>query len=50
MSATFKWKGIEGTKYGEGRIEALSRDEAAFKLKYQKIIITSLEKVSGVEE
>ena len=38
MSATYTWKGIEGASYGEGRIEALSRDEAAFKLKKQKII------------
>jgi len=50
MAATYKWKGIEGNKYTDGRIDALNRDEAAYKLKEQKIIITSLEKVSGKEE
>ncbi len=50
MSALYKWKGIEGTKYTEGRIDAINRDEAAYKLKEKKIIITSLEKISGKEE
>ena len=50
MSALYKWKGIEGTKYTEGKIDAINRDEAAYKLKEKKIIITSLEKISGKEE
>lgn len=43
MAAFFKYKGIQGNKYIDGRIEAINRDEAAFKLKQQKIIITRLE-------
>lgn len=50
MAATYKWKGIEGTKYTDGTIDALNREEAAYKLKEKKVIITSLEKVSGKEE
>ena len=50
MTATYKWKGIEGSKYTEGKIDALNRDEAAYKLKEQKIIITSLDRVSGKDE
>lgn len=50
MTAIYKWKGIDGSKYAEGKIEALNRDEAAYKLKEQKIIITSLDKISGKEK
>lgn len=50
MAAKYSYKGIKGTKYTEGNIEAINRDEAAYKLKEQKIIITSLEKTSGKEE
>lgn len=59
MSAVYKWKGIEGAnsdeggkgvKYTEGKVKALNRDEAAYKLKEQNIIITSLVKISGKEE
>ncbi|HIK77247.1 MAG TPA: type II secretion system F family protein [Gammaproteobacteria bacterium] len=50
MAAKYHYKGIQGSKYTDGKIEALNKDEAAFKLKEQKIIITSLEKVSGKEE
>lgn len=50
MAATFTYKGIKGSKYVDGRIVALNKDEAAFKLTEDKIIITFLEKVSGREE
>ena len=43
MSAeTYTYKGISAGKYIEGTIEAMSQDEASFKLKEQKIIITNL--------
>ena len=43
MSAeTYTYKGISAGKYIEGTIEAMSQDEASFKLKEQKIIITTL--------
>ena len=38
----FQYKGIASGKYVEGDIEALNNDEAAHKLKDQKIIITKL--------
>lgn len=40
----FDYKGISGdeNKYAEGSIEAINEDEAAFKLREKKIIITSL--------
>ena len=50
MAATYQYKGIQGSQYTEGKIEAINKDEAAFKLKEDKIIITWLEKVSGKEE
>ena len=40
----FQYKGISQGKYVEGDIEALNNDEAAHKLKEQKIIITKLVK------
>ena len=43
-SETFTYKGISAGKYVEGTIEALSQDEANFKLKEQKIIITNISK------
>ena len=43
MSAeTYTYKGISAGKYVEGTIEAMNQDEASFKLKEQKIIITKL--------
>ena len=39
---SFEYKGILEGKYTEGIISALNRDEASFKLKSQRIIITSL--------
>jgi type IV pilus assembly protein PilC len=50
MAVTYSYKGILGNKYTEGKIVAINKDEAAFKLKEDKIIITSLQKVSGKEE
>ena len=41
----YTYKGISEGKYVEGEIEALNQDEASFKLKEQKIIITNLNKV-----
>ena len=38
----FTYKGISEGKYVEGEIEALNQDEASFKLKEQKVIITNL--------
>ena len=43
-SETFTYKGISAGKYIEGEIEALSQEEASFKLKDQKIIITNIAK------
>ena len=40
-SETYSYKGISAGKY-VGLIEALSQEEASFKLKEQKIIITKL--------
>ncbi len=46
MSAeTFSYKGISSGKYIEGEIEALNQEEASFKLKEQKVIITNLTRV-----
>ena len=41
-SETYTYKGISGGKYIEGDVEALNQEEASFKLKEQKIIITNL--------
>jgi len=41
-SETYTYKGISAGKYVEGSIEALSQEEASFKLKEQKIIITKI--------
>ena len=41
-SETYSYKGISAGKYIEGSVEALSQEEASFKLKGQKIIITKL--------
>ena len=38
----FTYKGISAGKYVEGEIEALNQEEASFKLKEQKVIITNL--------
>lgn len=46
--ADFNWKGIKNTQYISGTISALTRDEAAYKLKEDGVIITHL--VKGVRE
>ena len=38
----YTYKGISGSKYISGEIEALNLDEASHKLKQQKIIITNI--------
>lgn len=40
--ANFVWRGIKSGKYAEGEIGALNADEAAYLLKKDKVIITSL--------
>ena len=47
---TYSWKGVQDGKYATGRVEGINRDEAAFKVKQQKVIITSLTRLSGVEQ
>ncbi|MDA9618444.1 type II secretion system F family protein [bacterium] len=42
MSETYTYKGISAGSYVEGNIEAVSLEEANFKLKEQKIIITNI--------
>ena len=41
-SETFTYKGISAGKYVEGDIDAINQEEASFKLKEQKKIITHL--------
>ncbi len=48
--AKYSWKGLQNAKYAEGEIVALNRDEAAYLLRQQKIIITSLDLTSGEEK
>ena len=43
-SESYTYKGIAAGKYVEGEIEAINQEEASFKLKEQKIIITNLVK------
>ena len=43
-SETFTYKGISAGKYVEGDIDAINQEEASFKLKEQKVIITNLVK------
>ena len=40
----YTYKGISGSKYVSGEIEAINLDEASHKLKQQKIIITNISK------
>ena len=44
-SETFSYKGISAGRYVEGNIEAISQDEASFKLKEKKIIITNITRI-----
>jgi type IV pilus assembly protein PilC len=50
MAAMYIYRGIQNNKYTTGEVEAINKDEATYKLKKQKMIITSLIKVSGKEE
>ncbi len=47
QTVSFEYKGIAEGKYTEGIIEALDKDEASFKLREKKIIITSINLVKG---
>lgn len=47
---SFEYKGISQGKYVEGDIEAVNQEEAAYKLKNQKIIITKLNKSAKKKE
>ena len=46
-AVSFEYKGIAEGKYTEGIIEALDKDEASFKLREKKVIITSINIVKG---
>ena len=46
-TVSFEYKGIAEGKYTEGIIEALDKDEASFKLREKKVIITSINIVKG---
>jgi len=46
----YAWKGVRGSQYLTGTMEALSRDEAAFKVKQQGVIITALALGEGQQE
>ena len=48
--ADFDWKGIRSKQYVSGVVSALTRDEAAHKLKADGVIITQLEKRLHAEE
>ena len=43
-SESFIYKGISDGRYVEGEIDALNLEEASYKLKEQKVIITNLAK------
>ena len=47
QTVSFEYKGILEGKYTEGVIEALDKDEASFKLREKKVIITSINPVKG---
>ena len=47
--ADFYWKGVQHGKYADGSITAINKDEAAYLLRQDKVIITSLELISGKE-
>jgi len=47
QTVSFEYKGIAEGKYTEGVVEALDKDEASFKLREKKVIITSINIVKG---
>ena len=46
---SFEYKGISGEKntYADGIIEAINEDEAAYRLRQKKIIITAIKEVKS---
>ena len=48
-SESFIYKGISDGRYVEGEIDALNLEEASYKLKEQKVIITNLAKAKKKE-
>ena len=44
-SETFSYKGISAGRYVQGNIEAVNQEEASFKLKAKKIIITNIKRI-----
>ena len=50
MAVTYAYKGILANKYPEGQVIAIHKDEAAYKLKEDKVIIHSVANVSGTDE
>ena len=48
-SESFTYKGISDGRYVEGEIDALNLEEASYKLKEQKVIITNLAKAKKKE-
>ena len=46
---SFEYKGISGEKntYADGKIEAINEDEAAYRLRQKKIIITSIKEIKS---
>ena len=47
---SFTYKGISAGKYVEGEIDALNQEEAAHKLKQDKVIITNITKSKKKKE
>ena len=47
QALSFEYRGIAEGKYTEGIIEALDKDEASFKLREKKVIITSMLLIKG---
>lgn len=47
--ADFYWKGVQSGKYADGSITAINKEEAAYMLRQDKVIITSLDLISGKE-
>lgn len=46
----YAWKGIRGNQYQTGTMDAVSREEAAFKVKQEGVIITALTLAKGEKE
>ena len=48
-SETFSYKGISAGRYVQGNIEAVNQEEASFKIKEKKIIITNISRIKKYE-